>query len=493
MPEPKKFFVTTPLYRVNHRPHIDHAYTTLAADVLARHLRARGTEVFFQTGTGGHGADVARTAAARGSAPKDWADGISADFERAWKLLNVNYDRFTRTTGPDHERGVQDAFERMLASGDIYPGSYSGYYCASCDDFYGETELPEGGLCPVHRKKAEAVSEDTYFFRLSKYQKPLLEHYAAHPGFLAPKHRAAEIIDLVRSGLRDIPVSRAGAAWGVPVRSDLKHTVQAWFDALLGYLTGAGWQADRETAEFRSLWPADVHLAGKEFFRAHAVAWPAMLMALGLPLPGKVYAHGRWTIEGDETAGQGDAAVSPAEAIKEYGTDALRYFLFREVPFGQDGVFSTEALRQRYDSDLADGLGGLFSRVIELTGRYLDSKLPDKPEEESARTFARLRALDADIALDIEELRFSSALDRIRDAVEELNSGIDSRKPGELARTDPAALEAFLKDMVWCLRLIAGWIYPFMPDTSARMQMGMGGTRGGVEPQRAAPLFPRKP
>lgn len=497
MPErKKKFCVTTPLYRVNHRPHIGHAYTTLAADVLARHMRARGTEVFFQTGTAEHGAGAARTAAERGSTPGEWADGISADFERAWKLLNVNYDRFVRTAGPDHERRAQDAVERMLASGDIYPGSYSGTFCASCGIFYDEADLAEGGLCPAHGKRTEPFSGKSYFFRLSRYREPLLAHYASNPGFLAPKDRAAGMAELVKAGLKDVPVSRAGAAWGIPVRSDPGHTVLDWFDALLGYITGAGWEAGQETEEFRSVWPADVHLVGKESFRFHAVTWPAMLMSLGLPLPKRIYAHGRWTIEGDGTAGPGDAAVNPADAIKKYGADALRYFLFRETPFGQDGDFSTGSLGRRYDSDLADDLGDLFSRVTDLAGRYLDSRLPQKPEDGSARTFARLRSLDAGIAADIEGLRFGPALDRIWDAVGELNRGLDSLEPGELAGRDPAALKSFLNDMVWCLRLIAGWVYPFLPDTSARMQMLMSigdAETGGVEPQKVPPLFPRKP
>lgn len=493
MPETKKkFCVTTPLYSVNHRPHIFHAYTTLAADVLARHTRARGAEVFFQTGTDEHGAGAARVAAERGSTPKEWADGISADFERAWKLLNVNYDRFVRTTDPAHGRGVQDAFERMSASGDIYTGEYRGAYCASCDDFHAEAALLENGLCPFHGKGTEPLGGNTHLFRLSKYQKPLLDHYAANPSFLAPKQRAAEIVAFVRAGLEDIPVSRAGAAWGVPLRSGPGYTVHARFSALLGYITGAGWEA----GGFGSVWPADVHLVGKEAFLLHAVIWPAMLMSLGLPLPGKVYAHGNWTIEGGGTPEEGRVAISPAEAIKEYGADALRYFLFREVPFGEDGDFSTAALKRRYNSDLAGELGGLFSRVTDLAGRYLESRLPQKPEEESARNFARLRALDADIASDIESLRFGRALDRVWGAVEELNSGIDSRKPAELAGKDPAALRAFLNDMVWCLRLIAGWVYPFLPDTSARMQMLMSigdAETGGVEPQRVPPLFPPKP
>lgn len=497
MPEPgKKFFITTPLYRADSRPHIGHAYTALAADVLARHMRARGTEVFFQTGADGHGEDAARTAAGRGSRPGEWADEISADFERAWKLLGVNYDRFVRTTDPDIERGVQDAFGRMLDSGDVYPGPWRGAYCGGCDDFFREEELAEGGLCPVHKKKAEPVEGGVYLFRLSKYGKALLEHYAANPGFLAPVARVRGIVDFVKAGPGDIPVSRRGQVRGVAVRSDPAHAIHSRFGALLSHLAGAGWDAGGGTREFRSAWPPDAQLVGEEAFRLHAVTWPAVLMSLGLPLPARVYAHGRWTLEGGGKQGAPGGAVSPAEAIKAYGADTLRYFLFRETPFGRDGHFSAAALGRRYDSELAGGLGGLFSRVIELAGEHLDSRLPAKPEEASAKTFARLRAIDADMAADIEALAFGSALDRVHGAVEELNGGIKAVKPRELAAKDPAALKSFLNDMVWCLRLVAGWVYPFMPDASARMQMLMsigGAETGGVEPQRVPPLFPRKP
>ncbi len=497
MPETgKKFFITTPLCRANSRPHIGHAYTALAADVLARHMRARGAEVFFQTGADGHGEDAARTAAGRGSQPGEWAEEISADFERAWKLLGVNYDRFVRTTAPDIERGVQDAFGRMLNSGDIYPGPCTGAYCGGCDDFFREEELAEGGLCPVHKKKAERAGGNVYFFRLSKYGGALLEHYAANPGFLAPAHKAARITGFVSQGLADIPVSRRGSGRGVPVPSDPAHSIHSRFGSLLACLAGAGWEAGGGTPAFRAAWPPDAQLVGEEDFRAHAVTWPAALMSLGLALPVKIYAHGRWTMEGAGKAGARRGPVSPAEAIQEYGADTLRYFLFRETPLGRDGFFSAAALGRRYNSELAGGLGGLFSRVIELAGEHLDSRLPSKPEEASARTFARLREMDADISSDIETLSFGPALDRVHAVVEDLNRGIEAVRPRALAAKDPAALKAFLNDMVWCLRLVAGWVYPFMPDASARMQMLMsigGAEIGGVEPQRPPPLFPRKP
>jgi len=493
MPEPGKFHVTTPLYHASSRPNIGHAYTALAADVLTRHLRAGGREVFFRTGADAHAAGVAGTARARGAAPGDWADGVSADFERAWKLLNIGYDSFLRTTDPEHARRVRDAFGKLLASGDIYPGACSGPYCAACGSFYDVGALRGDGLCPVHRTRMEKVSGDAYFFRLSRYARPLLRHYAANPAFLAPARRAAEMAALVKNGLEDIPVARSGVGWGIPVSSDPEHTVQAWFGALLAHITGAGWEADRPAPGFARLWPADLHLADAESFRLHATAWPAILLALGLPLPRRIYAHGGWTIEGDGMSGTGGDAISPSDIIKEYGADALRYFLFRETPFGQDGDFSAEAFRRRYNADLAGDLGGLFSRVLGLADKYPENGLPNRPEEGPARNFARLRALEPRIAADIEELNFSSALDRIWGAVGELNGCMGPEKRREKER-DPAAGADLLKDMVWCLRLLAGWLYPFMPDTSARMQMimSMGTTAAGVEPQKAAPLFPVK-
>ena len=484
----KKYYITTPLYYVNSSPHIGHAYTTMAADILERHFKAKDMPVFMQTGTDEHGSNIEKTANEKNVPPKQWCDEVSNQFRQLWETLGIKYDYFIRTTDKLHEEAVQAVFEKLIASGDIYLGSYEGLYCKSCEAFYTESELIEG-KCPVHKRNVEAVKEESYFFRLSKYEKPLLEYYEKHPDFLAPSYRARELINFVKAGLTDLSVSRTKVAWGIPVKSNPKHTVYVWFDALLNYITGRGYSPDNVSPEFKEYWPADVHLVGKEIFRFHGVIWPAMLMALGLELPKKVYAHGWWTVNGEKMSKSTGNFIKAEDVVAEYGLDSLRYFTFREVTFGQDGDFSMEAFRRRYNSDLANDLGNLFSRVINLVNKNIDERLPEDP---SSKLYSQFAALTAKIDSSIEDMQFSDALETIWGAISDLNKIVAEKKPWEMAKKCPEELPGFLNEMVWCLRLIAGWIDPFMPNTAEAMKKHLGTRKAVAEGEKIAPLFPRK-
>lgn len=495
----KKFFVTTPIYYVNSVPHIGHAYTTLALDILARHKRQKGEDVHFLTGTDEHGANIEKSAAAQNVTAQAWTDNVSAQYRQMWKELNISYDDFIRTTDPMHEAVVQAIFEKLLASGDIYKGSYSGQYCLSCEQYYDESEMLEGGLCPVHKRPLTQVNEETYFFKLSKYEQPLLKFYAEHPDFLSPKYRANEIINFVKSGLRDLSVTRTKVKWGVPVTSDPAHTVYVWFDALINYVSATGLgtllcgdktlheqRLQKNNAKtFEDFWPADLHLVGKEIFRFHAVIWPAMLMALGLPLPKKVFAHGWWTVEGEKMSKTLGNVVNPVELAQQYGTDPVRSFLFREVPFGQDGDFSMTSFKNRYNSDLANNIGNLLSRTLNMAAKNIG----DLPEKAAVGSAVETRAKEVDAAIDkyFDDLAFDKVLESIYGFAGELNKLVDEKKPWELAKTDKEAAVSVLLELVCGLRWIAQWIVPFMPSVAQEMQKRLA--PGPIA--KYPPLFPR--
>ena len=495
----KKCYITTPIYYVNSVPHLGHAYTTIALDILARHKRQIGEQVHFLTGTDEHGANIEKSAAAKGVTPQAWTDEVSAKYKALWKTLNISYDDFIRTTDPKHEEVVQAIFEKLLQSGDIYLGSYSGKYCLSCEQYYDESEMLEGGLCPVHKKPLTEVNEETYFFKLSRYEKPLLKFYEENPEFLSPKYRSNEIINFVKGGLRDLSVTRTKVKWGIPVKSNPAHTIYVWLDALINYISAAGAGTilceDKTLHEeqlkkigntsFEDLWPADVHMVGKEIFRFHAVIWPAVLMALNFPLPKKVFAHGWWTVEGEKMSKTRGNVIDPAELGAKYGVDAVRAFLFREVPFGQDGDFAMESFKNRYNADLANNIGNLLSRTLNMAAKNI-GELPEKIEGD----FELLKKAD-DVEKTInaayDELAFDKVLDLIYSYSSELNKLVADKKPWELAKTDPETAQQILLELIACQRKTARWITPFMPTIGAEMQKRLA--TGPIA--KYPPLFPR--
>ncbi|PCI40131.1 MAG: methionine--tRNA ligase [Elusimicrobia bacterium] len=514
----KKFYITTPLYYVNAAPHIGHAYTTLAADILARYHRLKGRDVHLLTGTDEHGAKIEEVAAAAGIEPRAYADKIAAQFSELWKHLDVRYDDFIRTTEERHVKRVQAVFEHLLSTGDIYKGVYKGYYCVSCETYWTETEAPpeektEIRRCPNVdcRKKLTLTEEESYFFKLSKYEKPLLEHYEKNPDFLLPRKRATEITNFVKDGLRDLAVSRTKVKWGVPVKSDPKHVIYVWFDALQNYITATGYrppgmEAPDEEDKSAALWPADIHFVGKEIYRFHAVIWPAMLMAIGAELPKSVYAHGWWTVEGQKMSKSKGNFVDPKEITREYGVDVFRYFLFREMPFGNDGDFSLSKIEDRYKAELGNDLGNLLMRITHMVDKYLGGALPGKSHRDKLTlTPSVLKAADA-IDEAYEAVNLQEALNLIWVQIGRLNLHIEEKKPWKMAKEDLEGVRILLFDLVSSLRIIAGWISPFMPTVSTKIQSALGVRRtqmaltpnevlnglDGEKIKKAPPLFPRK-
>ena len=375
-------YITTPIYYVNGEAHIGHAYTTFIADSMARYERLKGEDTFFLTGTDEHGQKIEESAEKAGKPTQQFADEISATFKNLWDEFGISYDKFIRTTDAEHMKGVQKAFEVMFAKGDIYKDFYEGHYCVSCETFFPETQLVDGEFCPDCGRSTSVVKEESYFFKLSKYQDKLLEHYKNNPEFIMPKSRANEVINFVEGGLRDLSVTRTSFSWGVKMPSSInddKHVMYVWLDALLNYVTALGYGSDEKLMHY---WPADVHFVGKDILRFHAIYWPAFLMSLDLPLPKHIGAHGWWTRDGEKMSKSKGNVVSPKEVADAYGVENLRYFMLREVPFGQDGDFSQRAFIDRINSELSNDLGNLLNRIIGMSGKYSDFVIDSKDVEQ---------------------------------------------------------------------------------------------------------------
>ncbi len=501
----KNYYVTTPIYYVNDVPHLGHAYTTLAADVLARHKKMKGYHVFLLTGTDEHGQKVEKAANAAGETPLELADRVVKRFQSLWEKLNISYTDFIRTTQERHKKGVTELFNRVMAKDDIYLGEYEDWYCTPCETFWTETQLIDF-KCPDCNRPTEKLKEESYFFRMSKYQEALLAHIEANPDFIQPKSRRNEIISFVKEGLRDLSISRTSFTWGIPVPGNPRHVIYVWFDALTNYLTALGYPD--KTDDFEAFWPADVHLIGKDILRFHAVYWPTFLMAAGLPLPKKVFAHGWWTVEGQKMSKSLQNVVEPHMLVDRYGIDAVRYFLLREVPFGLDGDFSHSAMIHRINSDLANDLGNLLNRSTAMVNKYFKGVLPAPGEltETDLAYRAKSEALPGIVDSCLEDLAFSKALQAIWDVISAGNKYIDETAPWTLAK-DPDQRDR-LATVMYCIlesqRIAFHTLSPFMPDT-AEKALGYLGWRepaseaglvwGGLQAEtpitKAEALFPR--
>ncbi len=467
------YYVTTPIYYVNAAPHLGHAYTTIAADVLARHHRQRGEDVFSLTGTDEHGEPVADAAHALGIEPQELADRNAERFRALTPVLGASNDFFIRTTDPQHMAVVQDVLARVRERGYVYEGQYEGWYCPRCADFKAENEVDEGNRCPIHHVELTREREDSYFFALSSFQEPLERLYAEQETWVAPRTRYNEALSFIRSGLRDVPLTRHRLTWGVPVPWDDEHVFYVWFDALLNYYSALSYARPGEDLTQR-FWPADCHVIAKDILRFHAVYWPALLMAAGLELPRRVFVHGYLLMDGEKMSKSLGNVLDPFAVIERYGADALRFYLLRDAPFGQDGSVSTAAFELRYESELANELGNLASRTIAMVHRYRDGVPPAvTPDPELDGEFAGL-AQEVEALIDRAEL--TAALDVIWQRVRRLNRYVEERAPWQLAKDEARAqeLDGVLCTLVAGLRVLAVLLHPYLPASTDRLLAALG-------------------
>ncbi len=470
-----KFYITTPIYYSNSEPHIGTAYCTVVADTLARYYRLRDYDVFFLTGLDEHGPKLARSAEERGYTPKEFVDMMAEKFLKTWERMGITNDDFIRTTQERHEIVVQRIFQKLYDKGYLYKGSYIGRYCTPCETYWGEDELKEG-KCPNCERPVEWLEEETYYFKLSLFSEPLLKYIEEHPEFVFPESRRNEVISFIKQGLKDISATRSTVKWGVPVPFDPKHTVYVWFDALINYVSALGYLRE-DNEKFNRYWPADIHLIGKDILRFHAIIWPAILMALELPLPKTILAHGFWTIRGGKISKSKGNRVDPHELMNLYGVDPLRYFLLREVPLGLDGEYSDSAFHRRYQSDLANDLGNLLNRVITVTEKYTEGKVPEPSSfgERERELFNIIENSIKNVESSMENLNPASALNFIWEIIQSANRYIDQSAPWNLEKMGKIELlNTVIYTLLETLRKLSILLYPFIPDTAEKIQDQLG-------------------
>jgi len=496
------YYVTTPIYYVNAEPHLGHAYTTIAADVLARHMRQRGEDVFFLTGTDEHGEPVALAAERLGTTPRELADRNAVRFKDLARRINATNDFFIRTLDEPHVAAVQEVLSRVERAGHVYEGVYEGWYCPRCADFKTEGELLDGSRCPIHRIELEREREENYFFRLSAFQEPLERLYAERPDFVLPPHRRNEALAFIRQGLRDVSLTRSRLTWGVPVPWDERHVFYVWFDALLNYYTALTYARPGEDLTER-FWPADVHVMAKDILKFHAVIWPALLMAAGLAVPEHLFVHGYLLMDEHKMSKSLGNVIDPFQVMDVYGTDALRYYLMREVNFGQDGSVSPEGFETRYTTELANEYGNLASRTLAMIARYRGAVVPAAaPPPALADDFDGVAER---VCAHFDAVEVTAALDEVWRLVRRLNQYAQDEAPWQLAKQDGAEerLDVVLLGLAEGLRVASVLLHPFMPESVerllgalgdedrslARARFGAGG--GGRRVGELTPLFPR--
>ena len=501
--EKQKYYISTAIAYTSAKPHIGNTYEIVLGDAIARYKRLKGFDVYFQTGTDEHGEKIELKAKEAGITPKEYVDNIASQIKDIWDIMNTSYDRFVRTTDPKHEREVEKIFKKMYDKGDIYLGKYEGLYCTPCESFFTESQLVDG-KCPDCGREVHKASEEAYFFKLSKYQDRLIEYYNTHPDFIKPDSRKNEMINnFIKPGLQDLCVSRTSFTWGIPVDFDPKHVIYVWLDALTNYITNIGYDVDNPSDEFKKYWPADLHLIGKDIVRFHSIYWPCFLMSLDIPLPKQIFGH-PWLLFGNDKMSKSKGNILYADdLVKEYGVDAVRYYVLHEIPYANDGNLTNELLVERINSDLANVLGNLVNRTVAMGNKYFEGEVinPSVSDDVDNVLISMINELDKRAEVKMDTLEVGAALDEIFDLLRRSNKYIDETMPWVLAK-DPNnsdRLQTVLYNLLESIRVSANLIRPFLPETADKILEQIGNTDDSLKfnPSNtynlgvATPLFKR--